>query len=181
MYLHIACSIQNCKAINLAGPAGTGKTETTKDQNKSRANPCVVFNCSDNVENVVLNRFFMGMCITGASSCLDEFNRLELSLLSVIAGSIKQILDGLRIVRNSSGSNVRAFIFNGVQLPYLHPETMLAISLNPGYAGRAELPQNLKNLFRSFSMVVPDYSLISEIILFSQGFSTAKPLSKKVV
>lgn len=54
------------------------------------------------------------MCITGASSCLDEFNRLELSLLSVIAGSIKQILDGLRIVRNSTGTNVRAFIFNGV-------------------------------------------------------------------
>lgn len=58
---------------------------------------------------------------------------------------------------------------------------MIAISLNPGYAGRAELPQNLKNLFRSFSMVVPDYSLISEIILFSQGFSTAKKLSRKVV
>ncbi|CAL6104222.1 Dynein_heavy chain [Hexamita inflata] len=177
VYLHIAVSVQNCKAINLAGPAGTGKSETTKDQNKSRANSCVVFNCSENVEISVMNRFFMGFCITGAGSCLDEFNRLELSLLSVIAGSIKQILDGLKVVRSSSKKD---FIFNGQSI-YLHPDTLLAISLNPGYAGRAELPQNLKNLFRSFSMVVPDYSLISEIILFSQGFTTAKPLSRKVV
>lgn len=179
VYLHIAVSVQNCKAINLAGPAGTGKSETTKDQNKSRANACVVFNCSDTVEIQVMNRFFMGFCMTGAGSCLDEFNRLELSLLSVIAGSIKQILDGLRYIRSDPDAS-HNFLFNGYELQ-LHPDTMIAISLNPGYAGRAELPQNLKNLFRSFSMVVPDYSLISEIILFSQGFTTAKPLSRKVV
>lgn len=51
-----------------------------------------------------MNRFFMGFCISGAGSCLDEFNRLELSLLSVIAGSIKCILDGLRVARLASPS-----------------------------------------------------------------------------
>ena len=140
-----------------------------------------MFNCSENVEISVMNRFFTGFCITGTGSCLDEFNRLELSLLSVIAGSIKQILDGLKICRSAkenSGGN--KFIFNGHNIT-IHPDTLISISLNPGYAGRAELPQNLKNLFRSFSVVVPDYSLISEIILFSQGFTTAKPLSRKVV
>ncbi|KAH0573495.1 Dynein heavy chain [Spironucleus salmonicida] len=178
VYLHIACAVQNSKAINLSGPAGTGKSETTKDQNKARGNACVVFNCSDNVEVYVMNRFFMGFCMTGAGSCLDEFNRLELSLLSVIAGSIKQILDGLKMARN--GGLNGPFLFQGYEIQ-LNPDTIIAISLNPGYAGRAELPQNLKNLFRTFSMVVPDYSLISEIILFSQGFTQAKPLSRKVV
>lgn len=47
-------------------------------------------------------------------------------------------------------------------------------ALSPGYAGRTELPENLKSMFRPIAMVVPDSTLIAEIILFGEGFGNCK-------
>ncbi|MEJ1273900.1 hypothetical protein NN561_004775 [Cricetulus griseus] len=117
------------------GPAGTGKTETTKDLAKALAK--------------------------------------QVEVLSVVAQQILSIQQA--IIRK-----LKMFIFEGTELS-LNPTCAVFITMNPGYAGRAELPDNLKALFRTVAMMVPDYALIGEISLYSMGFLDSRSLAQKIV
>ncbi|XP_064861656.1 dynein axonemal heavy chain 11 [Oncorhynchus nerka] len=156
-----------------SGPAGTGKTETTKDLGRSLGIMVYVFNCSEQMDYKSIGNIYKGLAQTGVWGCFDEFNRISVEVLSVVAVQVKTIQDAIRNKR-------QRFHFLGEEIE-LRPTVGIFITLNPGYAGRTELPENLKALFRPCAMVIPDYELICEIMLVAEGFIDARLLARKFI
>lgn len=161
---------------NPYGPAGTGKTETVKALGSAFGRMVLVFNCDENLDFKSMGRIFIGLVKCGAWGCFDEFNRLLEAELSAISQQIMVIQDAIKgKIKNLNlmGSDLEVDFNAGI-----------FVTLNPagkGYGGRSKLPDNLKLLFRPVAMSRPDNELIAEVTLQSEGFRTAKALSKKVV
>ena len=146
----------------------------------------------------------------GAWGCFDEFNRLEEGILSAVSQHILSIQRGLQEQKDNisllgvgetdqgctiqtknrlggpgSSSRREASISVSesgfVSMVQLNPNVGIFITMNPSYAGRSQLPDNLKYLFRAVAMVKPDLKLIAQVMLFSQGIESAEELALKIV
>lgn len=154
-----------------AGPAGTGKTETTKDLSSALAKAIYVFNCSDQMDYQSMGGIFKGLASSGSWGCFDEFNRLVPEVLSVCSVQFKAVTDAIK-------NEKTRFQLQEDEIT-LDPTCGAFITMNPGYLGRSELPEGLKALFRPITVVVPDLELICENMLMAEGFVEAKILAKK--
>lgn len=155
------------------GPAGTGKTESVKMLGSTLGNFVLVFNCDENFNFKAMGRIFIGLCQVGAWGCFDEFNRLEERILSAVSQQILTIQTGMR-------DKISKIELMGREVK-LSTTMGIFITMNPGYAGRSNLPENLKQLFRQMAMVTPDRELIGQVMLFSQGFKSAERIAGKIV
>ncbi|CAF1493626.1 unnamed protein product [Rotaria magnacalcarata] len=171
-YITLTTALHLFRGGSSKGPAGTGKTETIKDLGKIFAIYVVVQNCSESLDYKSMGRMFSGFAQSGTWGCFDEFNRINIEVLSVVAQQIHSILTALSLKQ-------KRFVFEGKEIPLLS-QVGIFITMNPGYAGRTELPDNLKSMFRPVSMVVPDSIYIAENFLFSEGFQNTRNLARKV-
>ena len=133
-----------------AGPAGTGKTETVKDLGRTLGVFVVVTNWSGEHKYRDIAKIFKGLCQSGLWGWFDEFNRIALATLSVEAAQVETITTAKK-------TDAKIFMFqNDPILAMLVKSCAYFITMNPGYAGRQELPENLKVLFRGVTMMQPD-------------------------
>lgn len=155
------------------GPAGTGKTESVKALGGQLGRFVLVFNCDETFDFKAMGRIFIGLCQVGAWGCFDEFNRLEERILSAVSQQILLIQMGLK-------EQATQLELLGKTISLNHNVGSF-ITMNPGYAGRSLLPDNLKQLFRQMAMIKPDKDMIAQVTLYSQGYKTAERLSGKMV
>jgi dynein heavy chain 2 len=161
---------------NPYGPAGTGKTESVKALGQALGRQVLVFNCDEEFDFKSMGRIFTGLLKCGAWGCFDEFNRLEEEVLSAVSSQIQTIQAALK-------SKATTMTFMSREIDVNH-DAGIFVTLNPagkGYGGRSKLPDNLKQLFRSVAMTVPNFELIAEVILLSEGFKQARALGRKLV
>ncbi|CAD7704939.1 unnamed protein product [Ostreobium quekettii] len=183
-----------CLGTAPAGPAGTGKTETTKDLSAQLGKSIYVFNCAPEMDYRTMGDIFKGLAASGSWGCFDEFNRLVPEVLSVCATQYKCVTDAQKRKSLLPGRGLEYKDKEGVKHPAIERWTFVAadgvempleegtsafITMNPGYIGRAELPESLKALFRPITVMVPDRQLIMENMLMAEGFVEARMLAKK--
>lgn len=171
IYVTATQALHLCMGCAPAGPAGTGKTESTKDLANAVAKACYVINAAPEMDYLTLGNIYKGLSASGSWGCFDEFNRLVPEVLSVCTVQFKSVCDAVK-------AKAKRFVLQGDEIN-LDLAVGCFITMNPGYLGRSELPEGLKALFRPITVMVPDFKLIMENMFMGEGFTEAKALGLK--
>lgn len=146
------------------GPAGTGKTETSKDLSKLLGYRAVVFNCSDELTVEDIARYIKSSLRSGNWLIFDEFNRIKpegvKKFLTEEVGKVQKAIEGGKTTVE----------FAGEEVEISHNFNTLFLTLNPGRSSVCTIFDNFDYL-NPFVLELPDYQKIIEVLLATYGFT----------
>lgn len=142
-YLKMTQALEARLGVSPFGPAGTGKTESVKAHGNQLGRFVLVFNCDEKLDFQAMGRIFVRLCQVGAWGCFDEFN--DERMLSAVSQQIQTIQEVLKSQQDSL-KNTQSITVELVG-KQVRVSTDMAITMKLGYAGRSNLPDNLKKLF----------------------------------
>jgi dynein heavy chain, axonemal len=145
---------------------------TIQELSKALGAYCVSLDCSIDLDFKIIGRILSGLAQQGSWVCFRNLDRIATEVLSVVAQQLLCLQQGT--VRQCADLD-----FQGRLIP-LKSSFGVFITINPGYAGRSDLPDNLKSIFRPVAVALPDCRIISEVLLYSEGFKKAALLSSKI-
>jgi dynein heavy chain, axonemal len=132
----------------------------------------VSFDCCTDYDFKIIGRILSGLAQQGSWVCFRNLDRIAAEVLSVVAQQLLCLQQGS--VKQCIGLD-----FQGKLIP-LKASFGVFITITPGYAGRNHLPDNLKSIFRPVAVTFPDCRIISEVLLYAEGFKKATLLASKV-
>ena len=130
------------------------------------------FDCCIDYDFKIIGRILSGLAQQGSWVCFRNLDRIAVEVLSVVAQQLLCLQQGS--VKQCTGLD-----FQGKLIP-LKASFGVFITITPGYAGRNHLPDNLKSIFRPVAVTLPDCRVISEVLLYVEGFKKATLLASKV-
>ena len=159
---------------NPFGKAGTGKTESIKALGAHLGRQVLVFNCDEALDLTSITRILIGLVKCGFWGCFDEFNRLQLNVLSALSTHIATIQNALKLKDNKNDTFKLQTSDTKIYEIKCNYNASLFVTLNPAgkqYKARNRLPENLKALFLPIAMQSPEIQLIATVILLAEGFN----------
>jgi Hydrolytic ATP binding site of dynein motor region len=132
---------------------------------------CLSFDCSVELDFKIIGRILSGLAQQGSWVCFRNLDHIATEVLRVVAQQLLCLQQGS--VRQCADLDFEGRL---IQLKFSFG---LFITVKPGYAGRSNLPDNLKSVFRPVAVMLPDCRVISEVLLYSEGFKKASVLSSK--
>lgn len=128
---------------------------------------CLNVQCSDQFNQHTFGQILVGMTILGSWACFTDFNKVNLSVLSVIATQLSQLHKSIQ--RKDDKINLLGF-----DIPL---SDSVGVFVTMKLESQYQMPLELKLFFRPVSMICPDMGFIAYIMLSAEGFENPKTMS----